>query len=379
MKAVLQAENQECGLACLVMIAGFHGLHLDLMSLRRRFSISMKGTTLAQLSHYSQLLNFSCRPLRLELDELSKLRLPCILHWNMNHFVVLEKVQGNQLYVLDPAIGRRKLSTTEASNHFTGVALELTPNATFEPAQQKTRIRLRDLIGRAVGLKRALANIFALALALEVVALLTPQITQWIVDGALVSADRDLLLIVVVGGCLLILIEFIIRMARGWMGLRLNQQLALQWSGNLFSHLLKLPLTFFEKRQLGDISARFQSLAAIRNVLTNGAIMIVLDGLVTFITLGMMMLYSYALTGVVLTALFLYALLRVAFYQPLRSASEERIVLAAKENSYFLESIRAAQPLKLFNIAPLRLTTWQNLSRCSKPRCDYTEVTIGFC
>ncbi|MFJ2380408.1 peptidase domain-containing ABC transporter [Pseudomonas protegens] len=361
MKAVLQAESQECGLACLVMIAGYHGLHFDLMSLRRRFSISLKGTNLAQLVRYAQNLDFSCRPLRLELEDIGKLRLPCILHWNMNHFVVLERLQGSRLYLLDPATGRRVLSLSEASAHFTGVALELNPNATFCPAQHKARVRLRDLIGRAVGLKRALANIFVLALALEVVGLLSPQVTQWVVDGALVSADHDLLLIAVLGGCLLIVTDFMLRMARGWMGLRLNQQLALQWSGNLFSHLLRLPWTFFEKRHLGDITARFHSLTAIRNVLTNGAIMVVLDGLVTLITLGMMLLYSSALTGIVLVALALYAILRVVFYQPLRNASEERIVLAARENSYFLETIRAVQPLKLFNIAPLRLATWQNM------------------
>ncbi|MFA5630672.1 MAG: peptidase domain-containing ABC transporter [Porticoccaceae bacterium] len=361
MRAILQAESQECGLACLVMIASYHGLHLDLMALRRRFSISIKGTNLTQLIRHAQLLEFSSRPLRLELEEIPKLRLPCILHWNLNHFVVLEKIRGKQLVLLDPASGRRVVPINEASHHFTGVALELTPNAAFRPAQEKTRLKLRDLTGRIVGLKRALGNIFVLALALEFMALLSPQVTQWVVDGALVSADYDLLLLAVLGGCLLTLTDFVLRMAQGWMGLRLNQQLALQWSGNLFGHLLRLPWPFFEKRHLGDITARFQSLAAIRNVLTSGAITAVLDGLVMLVTLGMMLLYSKALTGIVLTALALYGLLRLAFYQPLRTASEERIVLAARENSYFLETIRAVQPLKLFNATPLRLATWQNM------------------
>ncbi len=361
MRVTLQVESQECGLACLVMAAAAHGLHLDLASLRRRFSISFKGTNLAQLMRYAQLLEFSCRPLRLELEEIGQLRTPCILHWNLNHFVVLEKVRGKRLVVLDPAVGRRQMSLEEVSPHFTGVALELTPNAAFRPAQQKPRLRLRELTGRVLGLKRALTNIFVLALALEVVALLLPQVTQWVVDGALVSADRHLLLLAVLGGSLLLLIDFVLRMARGWMNLRLNQQLALQWSGNLFSHLLRLPFPFFEKRQLGDITARFQSLTAIRQVLTNGAIMVVLDGLVTLITLGMMLLYSTTLTAIVLFALALYGLLRLAFYQPLRNASEERIVLAARENSYFLETLRAVLPLKLFNAMPLRQATWQNL------------------
>jgi len=262
------------------MVASAYGLHLDLATLRRRFSISVKGTSLPQIVHYAQALEFSCRPVRLELDELKQLRLPCILHWNLNHFVVLEKVGAQRVMILDPAVGRRSLKMDEVSRCFTGVALELSPSGTFQPAQKKPRLRLRELTGRVFGLKRALVNILMLALALEVVALLSPQVTQWVVDHALVSADYDLLLLAVIGGCLLLVIDFALRMARGWMGLRLNQQLTLQWTSNFFHHLLRLPWSFFEKRHLGDITARFQSLEAIRAVLANGAITIVLDALV---------------------------------------------------------------------------------------------------
>ena len=361
MRTILQSESHECGLACLAMVASAYGLHLDLATLRRRFSISVKGTSLPQIVHYAQALEFSCRPVRLELDELKQLRLPCILHWNLNHFVVLEKVRAQRVMILDPAVGRRSLKMDEVSRCFTGVALELSPSGTFQPAQKKPRLRLRELTGRVFGLKRALVNILILALALEVVALLSPQVTQWVVDHALVSADYDLLLLAVIGGCLLLVIDFALRMARGWMGLRLNQQLTLQWTSNFFHHLLRLPWSFFEKRHLGDITARFQSLEAIRAVLANGAITIVLDALVALITFGLMLLYSKILTAIVLVAVGLYVLLRWVFYLPLRNATEERIVLATRENAYFLETIRAVQPLKLFNLAPLRLATWQNL------------------
>lgn len=361
MKAILQSESHECGLACLVMIASAYGSYLDLPTLRRRFSISVKGTSLPQILHYAQSLDFSSRPVRLELDELKQLRLPCILHWNLNHFVVLEKVGAQKVTILDPAAGRRTLTMDEVSRCFTGVALELTPNSRFQSAEKKPRLRLRELTGHVLGLKRALVNILMLALALEVVALLSPQVMQWVVDHALVSADYDLLLLVVIGGCLLLVIDFVLRMARGWMGLRLNQQLTLQWTSNFFHHLLRLPWSFFEKRHLGDITARFQSLDAIRAVITNGAVTILLDALVALITLTLMTLYSKMLTVIVLTAVALYVLLRWAFYVPLRNAMEERIVLATRENAYFLETIRAVQPLKLFNSTPLRLATWQNL------------------
>ncbi|MFN3987785.1 MAG: peptidase domain-containing ABC transporter [Rhodocyclaceae bacterium] len=379
LKTVLQGEGQECGLACLAMIADAFGRRCRLADLRRRFPPSMRGTTLLQLIKQAQQIGLSCRPLRLELDELGKLGTPCILHWNLNHFVVLERVSGRRVTVLDPAHGRRTLETAEVSRHFTGVALELSPGSTFRSADRPPRIRLRDLTGRIFGLKRALGTILALALALEFVGLLAPQVTQWIVDGALVSADYDLLLIAVLGGALLIVVDFIVRMARGWIALRLNQQLSIQWASNLFSHLMQLPWSFFEKRSLGDIAARFKSLDAIRATLTNGAITGLLDGLVTLITLGMMFLYSKALTAIVLVALMFYGLLRIVLYAPLRNASEERIVLAARENSFFLESIRSALPLKLYGAAPLRVATWRNMVADVQNRDVRTQkLMLGF-
>jgi ATP-binding cassette subfamily B protein RaxB len=366
MKPLLQSTAAECGLACLAMVADHHGLRMDMADLRRRFTLSLKGATLQQLMRYAQALNFSARPLRLDLHELKDLRMPCCLHWDLNHFVVLTKVSGNgdaaQMEILDPAMGKRVLSVKEASNHFTGVALELTPNADFKPADHKRRVRLRDLTGRIFGLRRTLTAVFILALALEAIALLVPMTTQWVVDDAVVTGDKHLLLLIVLGAAVLALTDFLLRMARGWISMRLSMDVGLQWTSNVFHHLSRLPVSYFEQRHLGDITSRFGSLSAIKAVLTEGAIAAALDGIMLIATFALMWLYSPALTGIALAALGVYALLRVVSYRPFRDANEERIVLAAKENSYFLETIRAITPLKLFGREAERLARWQNLA-----------------
>jgi ATP-binding cassette, subfamily B, bacterial CvaB/MchF/RaxB len=396
MRPFIQTEPAECSLACLAMIADHHGLRLDLASLRQKFSLSLKGATLAHVIGYAQRLGFSARPLRLELEELSELRLPCILHWDLNHFVVLEKVQrkwftrGDQVAqsspspqpshvkgegvgsaartggvvvtILDPAGGRRTLTLDQISPHFTGIALELAPTPEFQPADARARIKLRQLTGRIVGLKGTLLRIFALALALELLALLTPMTTQWVIDEAIVTGDRDLLVLIVVGAGLLALANFAIGTARGWIAMRLSMDVGLQWTANVFAHLTKLPVSYFEKRHLGDITSRFGSLTAIKSVLTSGAIMAVLDGIMLVATLSLMFLYSAKLTLIALAALAVYSLLRWVSYRPFRDASEERLVLAAKENSFFLETIRAITPLKLFNAGSERMARWQNLA-----------------
>lgn len=357
----LQSEAAECGLACLATIAGHHGLRTDLRDLRRRFSVSLKGVTLAQLMRHAAQLQLGTRALRCEPHELDQLQLPCVLHWNLDHFVVLERVNRRGVSIVDPASGRRQVAHPAVSSQFTGVALELAPMATFVAADTRRRVRLSDLSGRIGGLRRALGSILVLAAALEVVALVNPLVTQFVVDGALVSGDRDLLLLSVIGGAGLLAIDFVIRMTRGWIGLRIDQQLAIQWTSNVFSHLLRLPMRFFEQRHLGDITSRFASLASIRGTLTNGAIAAAIDGLMAVATLGLMFVYSGLLAGVAIAASLLYGIVRAVAYRPLRAASEERIVLSAQENSYFLESIRAALPLKLYGRVAERVSRWQNL------------------
>lgn len=145
------------------------------------------------------------------------------------------------------------------------------------------------------------------------------------------------------------------------MVLVLSQSLALQWSGNVFAHLLRLPLRYFEQRHLGDISSRFGSVAAIQGTLTTAAIEAVLDGLLAIATLAMMLWYAPALAGVVLVAVLAYGLLRVVMYRPLRDAAAERLVMAAKENTHFLETLRSMLPLKLFGREEQRHARWQNL------------------
>src|SRR5690606_1670009 len=123
MKSVIQSEAAECGLASLAMVADAHDLHIGLPELRRRFSLSLKGAKLSQLIHIAQQLGFQTRPLRLDMEDLGKLKLPCILHWDLNHFVVLAKVGRSGVTILDPASGERRLPLSEVSDHFTGVAL----------------------------------------------------------------------------------------------------------------------------------------------------------------------------------------------------------------------------------------------------------------
>ncbi len=346
---LLQTEEAECGLACLAMVATHHGLKTDLPTLRKRFSLSLKGATMMDLTRMAGQLQLTPRALRAELEHLPQLQLPCVLHWDLNHFVVLVALRGSKAVLHDPARGIRRLSLPELSKHFTGVVLELTPTPEFRPRVERQSVTVRQLLGRVSGLKRSLFQIMALALALEVFMLLSPFFMQWVVDSVLVSADRDLLVTLGLGFTLLVLVQVATGAIRSWAVLYLSATLNLQWLSNVFAHLMRLPVVWFEKRHTGDVMSRFAAVEKIQQTLTTSFIEVVLDGLLVVLTLAMMAFYSVKLTLIALAGVTVYALLRWAFFRPLRDATEESIVHDAKADTHFLESLRGVQSIKLFN------------------------------
>lgn len=355
---LLQTEATECGLACLGMIAGFHGRHVDLAALRTRFPVSLKGATLAGLLRIAAQLKLAARPLKLDLDNLSKLRLPCILHWNFNHFVVLREVNRQYAVIHDPATGIRKCSLDELSRSFTGVALELWPDTGFEREPARPALRLRQLLGPVTGLKRSFAQVLLLALALEVFTVVNPFFLQWVIDQVLVSADRSLLATLALGFGLLLLVQQATSAARGWMLMYVGTMLNVQWRANVFTHLLRLPVNYFEKRHLGDVVSRFGSIDTIQQTLTTSFVEALLDGVMSVVTLLLMFLYSPALAGIAVGAMALYALSRWLWYAPLRRATEERIVHAAKQQTHLLETLRGVRTIKLFERQQERRSAW---------------------
>jgi ATP-binding cassette subfamily B protein RaxB len=358
---VLQTEAAECALACLAMVAGYCGAPSELGELRRRLPVSLKGVSLRELIAMAERLGFSARPLRLELNEMSALRVPCILHWDLNHFVVLKSVGRDAAVVHDPAVGVRRLSLAELSRHFTGVALELTPMAQFQAAQDQPRVRLRSTLGRMLGLRSALAQLLALALAIEIFAVASPLFMQWVVDQALVSADRELLLVLALGFTLLMLLRTAVSAMRGWIVLALGASLKVQGRANLFTHLLHLPTAYFEARHLGDVMSRFGSQETMLQALTTDLVETLLDGLMAVLTLAIMFVFAPLLAAVVVAGALLYALLRWAMYAPLRHASAESIVWSARRDSHFLETLRGIKAIKLFNGLEARRAHWLNL------------------
>lgn len=378
-----QSEASECGLACLAMVAGRHGLKTDLPTLRRRFSLSLKGSTLKALMQIAEQIGFTARPLRGETESLDKLPVPAVLHWDLNHFVVLAKtsrgVRGRRFHIHDPARGPRILSAEEVSRHFTGVALELAPGETFRPSVERSKLKMNQLWSKLSGLWRGLRNVLLLSVILQLLALASPFYLQTAVDTVFPAFDADLLLMLAIGFGGLAVISMLTAWLRSLILVNLSNSLSYQMVSNLNRHLLRLPLPWFEKRHVGDIISRVGSTQPISQLLSKGLVAALIDGLMAFATLALMFAYSPALAGIALGAWALFGGLKMAFLHALRMRNVDAIRTAAKESSAFIESVRGIEAIKSFGQESNRHRGWQQLKADAvNAQIKLGRLTAGF-
>lgn len=357
---VQQTEAAECGLACLAMIATFYGHRVDLNTLRRRYPVSLKGVTLRGLIQTANHLQMAGRPLRFEIENLPQLRLPAILHWDMNHFVVLKSATRKDITIHDPATGERTFTLAAASKHISGVALELSPTEGFMKRDERARLPLSVFWTHLQGSGHALVQIFVLSLVLQILILAAPFYMQLTIDEVIARGDVDLLWVLGLGFGLLMLMRVAASTIRSVILLVLQNVLHFHLGARLFRHLIRLPTAFFEQRHIGDVLSRFTSLQPIRTLLAEGMITALIDGIMALLTLIMIFIYSPLLSFVVIVALLLFATIRLALYRVLWLRTQATIQASAQESSTFIETVRAIQCLKLFNRESERESQWLN-------------------
>ena len=369
---ILQTEMPECGLACLAMISRYHGHDIDLNVLRRKHLVSMTGASLKSVIAIADGLQLSSRPLRLDMDHLEKLQLPAMLHWDLNHYVVLKSIKGNQAEIIDPGVGLRKMSLSRLSNHFTGIAVEFTPQADFKAVQARIKPRISLLWDKLIGLKRAITQTVILSVILQAIVLLSPFYLQLVVDAVLPRGDSSLLLALAIGFGGLVILRAAAEAVRGWAILVFGNQMSLQMVGNVFRHLIRLPARYFERRHVGDIISRMGSTVPIQEALTQSVPAVLIDGAMAALMLIVMFLYSPLLGAIVLISVLGLILATWLIYPHLRRTQEESIYAKALENSHVIESIRAITTVKMFGREAEREAAWRNLYT------DFINANVGY-
>lgn len=357
---IRQATATECGLACLAMIAGFHGHKNDISEMRRRFPMSMRGANLKDLMEISDQLNMSSRAMRCDPHELAQLRMPCVLHWGFNHFVVLKSVNKNGLIIHDPAKGLLKPTMEEAERKFTGVVLELVPTKKFKKKSVGAKLKLGQLVVFDKNFFSTFSIGFILSLLGELFLLTTPFYLQVVIDEVLLKGDRNLLNTVALGFGLIVIFQVIAGILRQLTFQFLSQTLSFDISARVFHRLMKLPISYFQRRELGDIQHRVQSVNQIQMFISQAAPKLLLDVIFSILIITIMIAYEPVLTAIILFAVALYVLFRIMTYGWVLRAAGDLIIAEANNQTELLETLRAMPTLKMMAVEPMRESKWHN-------------------
>lgn len=275
---------------------------------------------------------------------------PLLLHWGGNHFVVLEEVSGGRYIIHDPARGRVCLDESEFLRQFTGYALDVEPKPDFVPLRAE---RHRRFTGELATIFRtltgALSQLLALALCLELLSLAGPLLVQWVIDRVMPRHDLDLLSLLAGLFVVALVVKGMLTVLRDWTIASVSAIFVRQWGGDVFGHLMRLPLTYFEKRNIGDILSRYISIQSIQSILSSNILASIIDGSTLVIAFALVTTYSWMFAALAAFALGLYAAVRFNVYNVLMLANQDQISTSARQESLMIESVRGIATIKLFN------------------------------
>lgn len=356
----VQSEVSECGLACLSICSSMLGAELDMVQLRHKYHSSQRGVDLNQLIALASALDMQCRPVRCEPDDLRHLSYPTILHWELNHFVVLEKVGRRKFHIIDPAHGSLTLNAAEFSQAFTGIAIEVSSAPGFRPRKQPSPLNIWTMVRFKGGAGVALFHAFVYSLLLQCFVLLSPFFMQLMVDEGVLRADHGLLLALTLGFIGVAVFNSLAESLRGITLQRASALMGWDMSRRLFHHLVGLPLTWFHRRRLADALSRLESIDPIRQLITNGLIGALLDGALAVGIVILMVIYSPLMSVVAVGTLLLYVLMRVAAIPLSMKLGMASLQASIAERGTRIETLRAMQSIKTMGGEFSREAIWSN-------------------
>jgi ABC-type bacteriocin/lantibiotic exporter with double-glycine peptidase domain len=354
-----QMSQTECGLACVAMISSFYGKKISLFQIRDYVGSGRDGNTLYDLLKVMEHLGFDSKCYKVPKGQLDVINLPAILYWKSNHFVVLEKITNKYYYILDPANGRRKCSHEEFLKEYSEYVLTAKPGETF--TKQKETSLWKPYLLTLLKKPNFLAAMLLMNVLLQSFVLISPIFSQRIIDQLVLNKDMDMFSILMIGIVTTIISYFIFNILRNEISIKMFKYLDFHMSWEYFQHLLKIPYSFFQLRQSGDLLYRFSNLRAIRQILSNQIMKSVLDIVLLFVVIGYLFSKSPFLTMCLLT---ITAVLYVGIFsiRPLmQEVNRDELTKDTKLYSYQTESILGIMNIKTSGAENAVSKHWNNL------------------
>lgn len=354
-----QMNQTECGIACIAMVSAYYENHISLFKIREEIGNGRDGNSLMEILHIAKHLNFDAKWFKCESMSLATIPLPAVLFWDNKHYVVIEKVNNGKYYILDPSDQRKTLSQGEFNKYFTGYVLQLKPNDNFK--KNKPDSLWKPYIKLIFSKPKFLVTFFMLSLLLQLFALVTPTLTQKIIDDMLLHNNQNLAFIFLQGIIISLGLYFIFNLLRNEVSIRLYRFIDYELSWEYFSHLLKVPYNFFQVRQSGDLLYRASILRTIRHMLSNQIMKSLLDVLLVIVIFFYMLTKSPFLTFWLLlfsVALYIFILVMRPF---LTEANSNELSRDTEVYSYQSETILGILDVKISGSETTAENKWHDL------------------
>lgn len=361
---ILQMTPSECGAACLAMVLTYYGRETTINECRKYLHSGRDGLTARTIAQTARELGLRVRAFSLEPAGLAQVQMPAIIHWNFDHFLVLEHWSPKAVRVVDPAIGRLHLSAEAFSAGFTGVVLMLEPGANFRrqraPDKVSWRSYLSDLL-QTPAAKGLLAQILGASALLQILGLVFPLFTLVLVDVILPAQEVSLLTILGIGMVLLVVAQVVLDYLRGALALYLEARLDTEVMLGFFEHVLMLPVRFFQERTSGDLLMRLSSISVIREVLTGETVSAILDGAMAVFYLAVLLIWQPVIGFLALMFGCIQVLLLWGSTRRLYELTERDLAAQAESQSYLVEALAGVATLKAAATEDRAMEHWSNL------------------
>ena len=357
---VPQTTMTDCGAASLAMVLAYHGREVRLEELRDVMGVDRGGTTARDIVQAGTLYELRGRGVKVEVTDLAQLPPATVLHWDMKHYVVFERVEGEHVVIVDPAFGRRSVTRADAETSFTGIALLFEKGDRFTAAAPDESA-LRRYLRRAVAQSTDLGRIVVTSLLLQLFAMALPFINGRLIDRAVPRGDYQLLLVLVSGFAFVVVFTFLTQMVRGHLLLQLRTRFDASMTLGFIDHLLRLPYAFFQRRQTADLMLRVNSLAAVREVLTSSLLSGAIDGVLVISYIVLLLAFSVKMAVAAVSIVLVQSLVFVASRKHLRQLAAGSLAKQAEASGYLQEVLAGVESLKAIGSEHEAAQHWSSL------------------
>src|SRR5947209_3019726 len=359
---VSQVSMVECGLACLAMVLTYYGRKTSISELRMHYGVGRDGLSALGIVRAARHYGMRVRAISLRQNDFRFVKLPAIVHWEFNHFLIVERWSRKRIDVVDPARGRYRLTHDEFDAGFTGVVITLEPGVAFDrhaaPSRRAFRTYVQQYIQQAPA---TFLQLLGASLLLLVIGLALPLLTKVVVDQILPFGMDNVMSVLGIGILALFLSQTVATFLREWLLVYLRARIDIHVMLGFVEHLLTLPYSFFQQRSSGDLLARMSSNTLLRDILSNQLLSTLLDSSLVIFYLVILLWQSLPFGLLTLVIGLLQVLLLLGSNRPIRNLASRELAAQGKSQGYLAEALAGIATLKGSGAEQRAFERWSNL------------------